>query len=187
MNRESTMNDDESSPPVQERHVLEERARVLARPAGEEAGREAILDVVAFRLGKERYAVPLACVQGVSHLRALAPLPCTPAFVTGITLFRGNIISVLDISNLLGVPSGETGAATRERFVLVLGSAKMVAGLLADAIDGMKSVPVGAIQQYLGDVTSRPTVVRGMTSDGTVVLDGDGLLADPSLIVHKEI
>jgi purine-binding chemotaxis protein CheW len=160
--------------------ILRSRARRLARPApAAESG--AVIDVLAFRLGAELYAVAPEHVGLVCRVEHVAPLPGVPAFVLGIARVRGEIVSVLDVSRLLGLPQRSLGQVNS---LLVLQSRQMRFGVLADEVAGMRRVDRAEL------IASLPTLeggkdryVMGITAEPMVVLDGARLLADDRLLV----
>ena len=78
--RSCTPSDDEI------KRILDARARILAREPAPAA--DASLEVVEFTLASEHYALAAEFVREVYPLEELTPLPCTPAFVLGITSVR---------------------------------------------------------------------------------------------------
>ena len=108
-------------------HMLELRARALARQPESTAGDRAVLEVVVFRLGGETYALEITHVREVHPLRGLTPLPGVPPFVAGLVNVRGEILSVVDLRDFFGLPAGETTDRNRvivledEDIVFVLG------------------------------------------------------------------
>ena len=75
----------QSQTPEARRTALEARARALAaEPANPNRGPG--MEVVEFLLGSSHYAVPASSVREVRPLQELTPLPCTPAFVSGIMM-----------------------------------------------------------------------------------------------------
>ena len=76
--------------------ILRARARVLARPRKQAPATETLLELLEFRLARERYAVEVRYVREVYPLKDLTPLPSTPPFVLGVVNVRGRILPVLD-------------------------------------------------------------------------------------------
>src|SRR5689334_11589299 len=88
--------------PEDVRRVLRERARLLAEvPLAEDTGERE--DVLVCSVKGERYAIALPLLLSVHAARALTPLPNTPPHVAGILNVRGQIVTVLDLSNALGI------------------------------------------------------------------------------------
>lgn len=165
--------------------ILRERARALARPRETAGLAVASLELLEFRLALESYALETRHVREVYPLKDLTPVPCTPAFVRGIVNVRGRIIPVIDIKKFFDLP--DQGLTDLHRIILVQGNGLEI-GLLADEIDGVRSVPIGALQASLSTLTGiRADYLKGVTADRLVVLDLDRLLADPKIIVHEEV
>ena len=166
-------------------HILRARARTLARPPGEVPAAATLLDVLEFRLARERYGLETRYVREVFPLRDLTPLPCTPPFVLGIVNLRGRILPVLDLKQLFELP--EQGLTDLHRIILVQG-VELELGLLADAVVGVRSIPADSVQQSLPTLTGiRSDYLKGVTAERVVVLDAARILADPRIIVHEEV
>lgn len=170
--------------PEEVRRILKARAQALARaPEPEEAG-DAHIEVVEFTLAHERYAIESHCVKEVYPLDNLTPLPCTPAFVLGIVNLHGEILSVIDIKKFFDLP--EKGLTDLNK-VIVLQSADMAFGILADAIIGTRRIPIVDIQPSLPTLTGiREKYLKGVTSGHTVILDAEKLLADEMIVVREQ-
>jgi purine-binding chemotaxis protein CheW len=64
----------------------------------------------------------------------------------------------------------------------------MVFGILADAIVGVRSIPLDTIQPSLPTLTGvRAAYLKGVTSDHMVILDAGALLSDRQVIVLEEV
>lgn len=170
--------------PEEARRVLKARAQALAREP-EQAQAADALELVEFLLAHETYAVESRHVREVYPLENLTPLPCTPAFVLGIVNLRGEILSVIDIKKFFDLP--EKGLTDLNK-VIVLQSDNMVFGILADAILGVRRVPVSEIQPSLPTLTGiREKYLKGVTRERTVLLDAEKLLADEKIIVQEQV
>jgi purine-binding chemotaxis protein CheW len=165
--------------------LLRARAQALARePEQDEAARGA-LEVVEFLLAYETYGVESLYVREVYPLKDLTPLPCTPPFVLGIINVRGQILSVIDLKTFFDLP--QKGLTDLNK-VIVVHNATMVFGILADAILGVRSIPLDGIQPWLPTLTGiREAYLKGVTSERLVILDAGKLLADKKLIVLEEV
>lgn len=153
------------------RELLEERARVLARPlAPEHPG--ATLALVTFGLADETYGIEARHVCGVFRLTDLAPLPGAEAALAGLTGWRGDLLTVLDLRVLLGLPAA--GLDDRA-WVVAVGRERPAFGLLAGALRDLVTVR--------GDQMSPPRdgdgrrLVRGVTRDAVQVVDIESIMA----------
>lgn len=165
--------------------VLRRRARALARPPERAAATGTLLDVLEFRVAKERYALETRHVREVSPLKDLTRVPCTPAFVLGIVNVRGRIIPVLDLKKFFDLP--EEGLTDLHRIILLEGDGVEL-GLLADATEGVRSIPLDTLQPSLPTLTGiRSEYLKGVTHERVVVLDVERMLADPRIVVHEDV
>ena len=164
--------------------ILKARAQALAREP-EEARDADALEIVEFMLAHESYGVETSFVRDIHPLTNLTPLPCTPAFVLGIVNLRGEIVSVIDIKKFFDLP--EKGLTDLDK-VVVLQSATMCFGVLADAVLGVRRVPVAEIQPSLPTLTGiREQYLKGVTSERTIILDAEKLLADGKIVVQEQV
>ena len=146
---------------------------------------DTMLELLEFRLAKERYAVETRHVQEVHPLRELTPLPGTPAFLLGIVNVRSRILPVLDLKKFFDLP--EQGLTDLHRIILVRGN-DLELGLLADVVVGVRSVPAASLQPSLPTLTGiRADYLKGVTDERLVVLDLERILADPKIVVHEEV
>lgn len=173
------MNGDET-----DKAVLRARAKALARETEPEAIAEH-LAVIEFLLAYERYAIESVAVREVVPLRDLTPLPCTPPFVLGIVNVRGQILPVLDLKRFFDLP--QKGLTDLNK-VIIVRSGEMELGFLADAVLGVRSLPLGDIQSSLAALTGiRAEYLRGVTPEGLIVLDVATILSDRRILVDEEV
>jgi purine-binding chemotaxis protein CheW len=165
--------------------LLRARAQALAREPQQDAAARGALEVVEFLLAYETYGVECLYVREVYPLKDLTPLPCTPPFVLGIINVRGQILSVIDLKTFFDLPAK---GLTDLNKVIVVHNATMAFGILADAILGVRSIPLDAIQPSLPTLTGiRAAYLKGVTSERLVILDASKLLGDSALIVLEEV
>lgn len=165
--------------------ILRERAGALAREAAPVEAADNGIEVIEFLLAHERYAISTEYVRGVDPLESLTPLPCTPSFVIGIVNVRGEILSVIDIKKFFDLP--EKGLTDLNK-VIVIESADMVFGIVADAVGGVRRILRADIQSSLPTLTGiREDYLLGVTGERVVILDAAKLLSDENLIVQEQV
>jgi purine-binding chemotaxis protein CheW len=171
--------------PAAERKILHARAQALARePLGEDVATES-LEVLEFLLAYETYGIEMSYVRETLPLKDLTPVPCTPPFVLGLISVRSRIVSVIDIRKFFDLP--EKGLTDLNR-VIVIHDDGMEFGILADAVIGVRTVPLAGVQPSLPTLTGiREEYLKGVTKERMTILDGKKLLNDKNIIVHEEI
>jgi len=171
--------------PEEKRKILKARAQALAREPERQTAAEDHIEVVEFLLAHEKYGIESSYVQEVYPLRELAPVPCTPPFVLGMINLRGQILSVIDLKKFFELP--EKGLTDLNK-VLVVRSDRMELGILADAILGVRTIPLQDLQPSLPTLTGiRAEYLRGVTKERLVVLDIGKILSDPDIVVQEQV
>lgn len=89
------------------------------------------LQLVAFRLGAEEYAIPIEMVESIIKLGPLTAVPGSPSYIRGVMNLRGRIMSVIDLRQRFGMPAEEDQPDGR---ILVVQYADTTIGLLVDSV-----------------------------------------------------
>jgi purine-binding chemotaxis protein CheW len=166
--------------------ILKKRARELARePIVQEKAAEEGSKFLEFIIGLEHYAIEAACVREVYPLKRITPLPCTPGFVLGIVNLRGQIFSVLDIHEMVGLESSSRSESAK---VVVIFSDEMEVAIVVDDVLGVRTISVNDITEDLSFAqTQGLEFVSGVTRDRTALIDARRLLLAESIIVNEEV
>jgi purine-binding chemotaxis protein CheW len=128
--------------PEKRREVLSTRARILA--GSREEIRPAVLTVLTFRVGGERYSVPIEQVDHVLESRGLCALPGAPRHVMGALVSRSRVVPVLDLRQLLGLEGGGMSDLGK---VVVVDLAGDAFGIAAEQVDGRQELPRATLSQ----------------------------------------
>jgi purine-binding chemotaxis protein CheW len=166
----------------EERAVLEARARALARPP-DVADTAATIEVTVFSIAREEYAIESRFLREVLRLADMTPVPGLPEPLAGVTNLRGEILAVFDLRRLFGIAS--SGIADLPRLI-VLGAEHAELGVLVESVREIRRVAERELSPLpLGVGGAVRDLAHGVTLDGTLVLDGERLLADPRLTVEE--
>ncbi len=92
------------------------------------------IELLAFKLGREMYAVPIAQVREVMKLWAITPVPNSPGHVLGVTTLRGAVLPVIDLCRILGIPEGQRGEKSR---IVVASINDERTGIVVDRVEGV--------------------------------------------------
>jgi purine-binding chemotaxis protein CheW len=107
------------------------RSASSSRALRPRAGAQGVREFLAFRLGAEAYALPLASVREIARLGPLTEVPRAPADVLGVVSVRGRVTTVLDLRKRLRL---EATPPTRHARLLFVDVGAEVFGLLVDAV-----------------------------------------------------
>ncbi len=122
---------------IVERRVFRERALKLMRAAGEAAAAGLIPLAVAGMEG-EYLAFEMSTISEFSDITAVAPVPCCPPHIMGSMNLRGNIVTLVDIRGVLGMPAAN------------------IAGMKKAVIAGLDGTYAGAAVEDIFDVVFLP-------------------------------
>lgn len=148
--------------------VLQQRAAALATPV-EHAERRG-LSMVGFALAGTRLALELRFLREAARVPPLTPLPGAP-LVQGLALLRGEVLPVFQLAPLLGLSASPVRAGSR---LLVLGEDAAELGIVVDEVAGARFFA----DSEIAPLPDHPLCL-GLAADGTLLLDGSRLLADP--------
>jgi purine-binding chemotaxis protein CheW len=165
--------------------ILTARTKALAKKLKDKPLMKEYLEVVEFLLSDERYGIESNFIDEVYALKELTPLPCTPPFILGVMNVRGKIMTVVDIKKLFELP--DKGLSDLNK-VIIVQTYGMEAGILADNIVGVRSVPVSKIQPALPTLTGiRAEYIKGVTGDQLIILNMETIFSDERIIVNEGI
>lgn len=109
---------------------------------------------LSFTLGSEDYAIPLLSVREVIALPEVTPIPFTPPYFLGIMNLRGQVISVIDLRQKLGIKPNPTS----ENAVIICDLGAVSLGVVVDSINSVLS-PAPS------EVAAKPEIQSSMNSD----------------------
>jgi purine-binding chemotaxis protein CheW len=171
----STLADERAAaraPLPEHRELLRARAARLARVPAPERD-VATFEAVVFSVGGESFALAASCVLQVAVLRELTPLPGAPVPLFGVTHWRGDILTVLDLREPLGVST--RGIADMAR-LLVIGGPERTFGVAVDRVTEMVAVAPTQLRPLPAAAAARASLLLGMTESGVLVVDAAALV-----------
>jgi len=124
-------------------------------------------EFITFTLAGERYAIDSGFTHEVFRLTMFSRLPSRNPLAFGVVVWRGDLLTILDIRSALGLP---LNALSDLASVIVVGEARPEFGILADRVHH-----VTALDAPLEPVSGR-NLVAGMTPDAMQVLEPEALL-----------
>jgi Chemotaxis signal transduction protein len=151
--------------------VMERRTRELARPLDITSRAKGIL-LLHFSLGGEHLAIEARWLVGVAKVTLLAGLPGAEPPVRGVSVWRGELLTVLDIRPNLGISTAALSDLTR---ILVLGERRARFGLLVDTVSEVADLSTTDLLHVPSGSLARDYLI-GVTADAVRVLDGQRLM-----------
>ena len=106
------------------------------------AAPDSLVRLVVFRFEQQRYGLPLAAVERVLPMVAVAALPKAPAVALGVINVGGRLIAVVDLRRRLGLARQEYGLTGH---LLVTRTHRRTLILPVDAVLGVMAVTADAV------------------------------------------
>ena len=100
------------------------------------------LQIVAFRLSSEEYALPITKVKDINRVMPLTKMPKSPAFMKGVINLRGEIIPVVDLRERFGLTVSE---ATDDSRIMVVDFNSRLLGIIVDGVTEVLTIPTSEI------------------------------------------
>ncbi len=163
------------------REILDARANLLSGAGATHVKRGVEIEVVTFTLASERYAIESRFVLEVLKLAKVTPLPRKR--LLGVINLHGDILAVFDLRELLGVPTQGISDLFR---IMVLGQNQPEFGVLTDTVDEVQMLRADTLLAPPSAASAAGHgLMRGVTSDALIVLDGKLLLTDERFYVDE--
>jgi purine-binding chemotaxis protein CheW len=124
-------------------------------PDGESAEGEEILELLAFKLADEEYAVDVLMIKEIIRSVEVTRVPRRPDFIKGIISLRGKVIPIFDLRIRLGLKESESNRDTR---ILVIAVEKGMIGVITDGVTEVVKVKTPEIEP--------PPAVGGGSAEG---------------------
>jgi purine-binding chemotaxis protein CheW len=130
-----------------------------------------------FSLAGKRYAFSTACISEVIQVMTPTPMPGWPNVSLGVIEVRGDLLPLIDISPLVGLPPTRVRI---DQLIVLLVAIGTRWGILVDRVAGVRPLSVRESTKFTpGEIMSVSAICRGIASDGEgsiIVLDSDGLV-----------
>ncbi|MBU1044683.1 MAG: chemotaxis protein CheW [Candidatus Omnitrophica bacterium] len=89
------------------------------------------IQLVVFKIGEEEFGVEINQVREIVKLVSITRMPKSPAFIEGVVNLRGQIITVIDLSKRLDLPSAGRSESTR---IMVVEIGDNIVGMIVDSV-----------------------------------------------------
>lgn len=165
--------------------ILDLRARDLARPLPQEPLASETLEILTFAVGDEQFGVETRLVTEVLRNVAITPLPGGKTPVIGVTNLRGEVLAVAS-PEMAMLPATEQSPSESGQWVIVLGVNHPRLGLdVSDVVEVTTMSQRCILDAERSAVIIESGLVRGVTREARIILDGASLLNDPRFVVDE--
>ncbi|MBA3868135.1 MAG: chemotaxis protein CheW [Anaerolineae bacterium] len=163
----------------QELAILRARAERIANTQ-DEVKQGDMVSVLVIQAGGETYGLPMDSLMAVYMEHTIIPVPCVPSYVAGIANIRGEIMPVFDLAVLLKAPVSETKHA-----LIVASSNENSVAFCVESVGESRTVQLSSLQAVPPMLNE--AYLQGISADGMALLNMEGIINDPALIVDEAI
>ena len=120
-----------------------------------------------------------------ADVRRVTPLPCCPPHIVGNMNLRGDIVTLVDIRNLLGLPPGGPTAPK----AVVVGMGETLVGIAVNEVFDVASLRPSDLIAAPPTAAAAEKYIKGTSPYGgrmMAVLDLRKILAEGELVVNEE-
>jgi len=174
----------------EEKAIFQSRANNL-RQQGEAENSAANISLAVFALNGEYFGIHLDLVREFTDISQVTPVPCTPDRIVGNMNLRGEIVTLVDIRNVLNMSLSMSGAANYLSQAIVVEVADLVTGIVVDEILDIIYLTVSEIAAVPAALRSanreylRGTALYGETM--MAILNLQKLLTKGEVVVDEEV
>ncbi len=163
------------------------------------AGLKGVEKLVCFELAGQAFGLPIRSVKETLPLRPLTRVFLVEPVVAGLMNLRGEVVAVLDLARLVGLPHRPPRAGDPDAAVVVLrlrepsggrAGARAACGLLVDRLIGVRDLPEGALHEPPPSIEAEAaSYLKGVAAVGEstslAVLDPERVLASERLKPYR--
>ncbi len=128
------------------------------------------MQLVSFHLADETFGVEITKVREINLMCAITQVPQSPHYVKGLINLRSNVIPVVDLRTLFGLPENELDSESR---IMVMQVGSRTIGIIVDGVDEVLRISNK-------DIAPPPATVSGL---GNEYLEGLVRLENQLLIL----
>lgn len=129
------------------------------------------IQLVVFNIGDEEFGVEINQVREIVKLLPITRMPKSPEFIEGVVNLRGQIITVIDLSKRLDIPTAGKSDTTR---IIVVEIGDTTVGMIVDSVTEV-------LRMSTSDIENTPALIQTQVHEK--YLRGVGKMDDRLLIL----
>ena len=119
-------------------------------------------EVVVVYIGGKPFAFPIDSVREVLPMLEPTPMPNWPDNILGIIEIRGDLVPLVEINQLLGLPPMKVST---KQFVLVVWVLDRLWGFVVDSVEGVRNTPIRQVDKIAPGVLQTSALCAGLLAD----------------------
>jgi len=138
-----------------------------------------MLQLVTFKLGGQKYAVPILKVQEINNMKEITSIPNSPPFLAGAINLRGKVIPVVNLGMKFGLEN--TGVLEAAKIV-IMDIRGVIMGIIVDSVSDVLRISRDVVEPpppVSSNISTEFIAGIAKLDEGLVImLDMDKLLDD---------
>ena len=135
------------------------------------------VELMTFRIGNQLFGIDIESIKEINcHLR-IVPAPLPDPAVLGVINLRGDVLTVVDLGNMLKIPRRRDSVST-DKFIVLRCDEERIA-LAVEKLEDVTSVSRDQIQPLPSNFrTSRPEAYKGLVkteAEVLLIIDADAM------------
>lgn len=164
--------------------TLKRRAAYLAKEVKSHSDLIDGLEVLAFKIGMERYGIEVAFIKKVFSLKDMSILPGVSSYIIGIINVRGDVVPVIDFKKIFGLRKANNVTSQK---VIVVATEESIYGLLADDVLGLENISEKDLQRDLPTLSGvRLEYLKGVTQHQLIIFDPLKIATHKAIVVNNQ-
>lgn len=172
-----------------DRVIVEQRTKKLVQ-SQQAAKSWELLTLCVVGIRGEFFAIELVFIVEFSRLKLLTPVPCTPAHIAGNMNLRGEVITIVDISDFLKIPKNNHNNDEGQKTAIISAKDTLV-GFLIDDVYDIINLSVNDISKEQGSSSNvvshyiKSTISYGQNTIG--IIDVERFFIEEVLVVNDSV
>jgi len=160
--------------PTQEyaRSILRKRAITLAKKNDVEELKDREMFLHIYLGNDEHYGIPYPYLDEILRPRPITPIPSSSKIIAGVIPYRGELIAVLDLSQMLNVTQANEDDRIKKSWFVIININKINIALLANEVHGNHYYQVEELSHSLNSTLDKSTgPILGIFDGKIAILD----------------
>ncbi len=155
--------------------ILEARAVMLAEKVVDAVSSVSSANFIRFRLDERNaFGVSYDYVKEVIQNFQVTPLPKLPAYIAGVTNYRGYLLTIVNLNAMFNIKRDDEKSSS---YIIVVVNGMTSIGIMASFIDGSEYYNLATLDAPLPiDSTSKQDFIQGLHNGTVAILNIDKII-----------
>ena len=102
-----------------------------------------MLQLVTFKLGGQKYGVPILKVQEINNMKEITTIPNAPPFLKGAINLRGKVIPVINLGTKFDLDTATDDELSK---IVIMDIRGVIMGVIVDAVSDVLRIPADVVE-----------------------------------------